>query len=125
MRLPFRDSALAEQLLCHKRHVEPRSKSASQMGVFPHAIGIFPQSLRNIPHNYSGLTSTATGFLSAAFANTSSSTPSFRTAVVLSGSTSAGSLSSRQNWFERNSESKVCSFFSSVVFSDLPLMTNL
>jgi hypothetical protein len=79
-----------------------RRKSAPQMGVFPHAIGIFPQSLRNIPYNYSGLTSTATGLLSAAFANTSSRTPSFKTAVVLSGSTSAGGLSSRQNWFERN-----------------------
>jgi hypothetical protein len=43
-----------------------RRKSAPQMGVFPHAVGIFPQSLRNISYNYSGLTSTATGSLSAA-----------------------------------------------------------
>src|SRR5262249_40365867 len=102
-----------------------QGESAPQMGVFPHAIGTFPQSLRNIPYNYSGLTSTATGLLSAAFAKTSSRTPSFKIAVVLAGSTSACSLSSRQNWFERNSESKVCFLFSSAVFSDFPLMTNL
>src|SRR5215467_15101638 len=94
-----------------------RRKCAPRMGVFPHAVVIFPQSLRNISYNYSSLTSTATSLLSAAFANTSSRTPSFKTAFVLSISTSAGSLSSRQNWFERNSENKVCSFFSSVVFS--------
>ena len=52
--------------------------------------------------DYSGLTSTLAALLSATFANTSSRTPSFKTAVVLAGSTSAGSLSSRQNWFERN-----------------------
>jgi len=95
------------------------------MGVFTHAIGIFPQSLRNIPYNYSGSTSTATGLLSAAFANTSSRTPSIKTAVILSGSTSAGSFISRQNWFERKSEGKVFSVFFSAVFSDYPLMTNL
>src|SRR6266542_1314505 len=77
------------------------------------------------PCDYAVLTSTATALLSATFVNASSSTPFFKTAVVLAGSTSAGSVSSRQNWFERISESKVCSFFSSsAAFSDSPLMTS-
>src|SRR5262245_61860535 len=54
-----------------------RHHKSAKMSFFAQAFGIFPQSARNIPYNYSGLTSTATGLLSAAFANTSSRTPSF------------------------------------------------